>query len=215
MEGSGGIQVVPNSFLILCLPLLCPWPVLQPEGAGEGDVHCLPENRVPHGAPGGRQVRLPQLLLLLQALPHQAQVSQAVPMVGQEPLQLSQTAPPPHHSPLLASSQSPPAHPAQQSKGLSAHLGPGHSYTLPGMEGEMFPLRAAPGEHGAEPEPPPRGLRAKLSSPGTPHFYSQQPPTASAGGRGLLALRVPSCMLSPLLSRCPQAPPVSPVSLPG
>lgn len=58
-EGSGGIQGVPNTFLILCLPLLCPLPVLQPEGTGEGDVHCLPENRVSHGAAGGRQICLP------------------------------------------------------------------------------------------------------------------------------------------------------------
>lgn len=51
-----------------------PGTVLQPSGSGEGDLHLLPEDRVPHGATGGRQAHFPQLLLLLQALSHQAQV---------------------------------------------------------------------------------------------------------------------------------------------
>lgn len=48
-------------------------------------------------------------------------------------------------------------------------------------------MRAAPGEHGAEPEPP-WGHRAQAQLPGDPHFHSQHPQNPL-----LVALRVPSC----------------------
>lgn len=53
-EGCGGSQAraIPNPSSS-SLPLVCPCPVLQPEGASEGDVHRLPESRLPHGAAGG------------------------------------------------------------------------------------------------------------------------------------------------------------------
>ncbi|XP_047689379.1 LIM domain-containing protein 2 isoform X2 [Prionailurus viverrinus] len=50
--------------------------VLQPSGPGEGELCRLPEDRVPYGAPGGGQAHFPQLLLLLQALSHQAEPGQ-------------------------------------------------------------------------------------------------------------------------------------------
>lgn len=61
---------------VLVKPLAESFPptVLQPSGSGEGDLCRLPEDCVPHGAVGGRQAHFPQLLLLLQALPHQAEV---------------------------------------------------------------------------------------------------------------------------------------------
>ncbi|XP_074176392.1 LIM domain-containing protein 2 isoform X1 [Rhinolophus sinicus] len=50
--------------------------VLQPSGPGKGDLCRLSEDRVPHGAVGGRQAHFPQLMLLLQALSHQAEPGQ-------------------------------------------------------------------------------------------------------------------------------------------
>lgn len=61
---------------VLARPLAesLPATVLQPSGPGEGDLCLLPKDCVPHGAAGGRQAHFPQLLLLLQALSHQAEV---------------------------------------------------------------------------------------------------------------------------------------------
>lgn len=53
------------------LLLLC----LEVQPPGEGDVHRLSEDGVPAGETGGSSARLPQKLLPLHSLQHNAQVS--------------------------------------------------------------------------------------------------------------------------------------------